>query len=331
MLNQISEENMSCYAIGVDIGGTNTKLVLIGEDGRIHLRDSFLTPKGSQAENIVKTIIKETRVFYDRALSAGFDVEGVGFAVPQFCEGKDAVQRQTNNMQSLEGFPMYPPLRDAFGTSITIINDVSAAGVGEFRFGCGRNHERMLLMAIGTGVCTSFVTREYGLLRYSWDGCGDTGMIIVDPFGNVECSCGGRGCLEPLVSGPGIRRRALFEIERGKSTLLAKIKTEKGDLEARNVTEAASAGDLVARDIMDQVGFYLGVALTSYLHIFRPDVIVLAGGVAQAGDVLLEPARRTMNRLASRWYLDRFSGIELSALGMEGQAIGVASLILSPG
>jgi glucokinase len=234
-------------------------------------------------------------------------------------------------MQSLEGFPMYPPLRDAFGTSITIINDVSAAGVGEFRFGCGRNHERMLLMAIGTGVCTSFVTREYGLLRYSWDGCGDTGMIIVDPFGNVECSCGGRGCLEPLVSGPGIRRRALFEIERGKSTLLAKIKTEKGDLEARNVTEAASAGDLVARDIMDQVGFYLGVALTSYLHIFRPDVIVLAGGVAQAGDVLLEPARRTMNRLASRWYLDRFSGIELSALGMEGQAIGVASLILSPG
>ena len=225
---------------------------------------------------------------------------------------------------------MYPPLRDAFGSSITIINDLSAAGIAEFRFGCGRNHERMLLMAIGTGVCTSFVTREYGLLRYSWDGSGDTGMIIVDPNGNVECSCGGRGCLEPLVSGPGIRRRALLEIERGRSTLLAKIKTQKGDLEARDVTEAALVGDVVAQDIMDQVGFYLGVALTSYLHIFRPDVIVLAGGVAQGGSLLVEPIRRTMNRLASRWYLEHFDGIELSSLGTEGQAIGAASLILAP-
>jgi len=321
---------MSCYAIGVDIGATNTKLVLISEDGKIHLRDSFLTPKGSQAENIVEAIIKGTRAFRDRAFSAGFDIEGVGFAVPQFCEGKDFIQRQTNNMRSLEGFPMYPPLRDAFGSSITIINDLSAAGIAEFRFGCGRNHERMLLMAIGTGVCTSFVTREYGLLRYSWDGSGDTGMIIVDPNGNVEGSCGGRGCLEPLVSGPGIRRRALLEIERGRSTLLAKIKTEKGDLEARDVTEAALVGDVVAKDIMDQVGSYLGVALTSYLHIFRPDVIVLAGGVAQGGSLLVEPIRRTMNRLASRWYLEHFDGIELSSLGTEGQAIGAASLILAP-
>jgi glucokinase len=154
-------------------------------------------------------------------------------------------------------------------------------------------------------------------------------MIIVDPHGNAECSCGGRGCLEPFVSGPGIRRRALLEVERGRPTLLSKVKTEKGDLEARDVSEAASAGDSVAKDIMDQAGFYLGVALTSYLHIFRPDVIVLAGGVAQAGSLLIEPARTTMDRLASPWYLERFAGIELSTLGMEGQAIGCASLILS--
>jgi len=76
---------------------------------------------------------------------------------------------------------------------------------------------------------------------------------------------------------------------------------------------------------MDQVGFYLGVALTSYLHIFRPDVIVLAGGVAQGGSLLIEPIRKAMNRLASPWYLEHFHGIELSSLGTEGQAIGAAS------
>src|ERR1035437_7314038 len=143
MSNEINENNMSCYAIGVDIGATNTKLVLISEDGKIHLHDSFLTPNEAQAENIVDTIIKETRAFHDRVLSAGFDIEGVGLAVPQFCEGRDFVQRQTNNMRSLEGFPMYPPLRDAFGASIPIIKNLSAAGGAEFRFCCGGDHERM--------------------------------------------------------------------------------------------------------------------------------------------------------------------------------------------
>jgi len=228
MPNEISENRMSCYAIGVDIGATNTKLVLVSEDGKIHLHDTFLTPKGSQAENIVDTIIKETRAFYDRALSAGFDIKGVGFAVPQFSEGKDFIQRQTNNMRSLEGFPLYPPLRDAFGPSITIINDLSAAGIAEFRFGCGRNHERMLLMAIGTGVCISFVTREYGLLRYSWDGSGDTGMIIVDPNGNVECSCGGRAVWSRWFQAQGSDAAPCLRLNEVNPRFLAKIKTEKG-------------------------------------------------------------------------------------------------------
>ena len=321
---------MPRYAIGVDIGSTNVKSVLIDEEGKIHLRDGFPTPKGSQPETIVETIIKKTLTFRDRVIKGDFHVEGVGFAVPQFCEGKEWVQREANNMRALEGFAMYPPLFEALGSSITMIHDLSAAGIAEFRFGCGRDHRRMFLMAIGTGVGTSFVTREHGLLRYTWDGMGDTGMIILDPHGHLECSCGGRGCLEPLVAGPGIRRRALLEIERGKSPFLANLMAEKGDIEARDVAVAASAGDETAKDIMDQVGFFLGVALTSYLHMFRPDVIVLAGGVARAGSLLIDPIRKTMNRLANPSYLKALRGIELSTLGTEGQAIGCASLILNP-
>jgi len=322
---------MSPHAIGVDIGGTNTKLALVDEAGVVHARESFLTPRDPSPSRLVGGIVAGASAFRERMAARGFPVEGIGFTVPHFFEGDEWIQRQTNNMPSLEGYPMYPPLREAFGSSIAMMNDLSAAGIAEYAYGRGRETDRMLLMAIGTGIAISVVTRDEGLVHFSWDTCGDTGQIIVDPFGQAECTCGGRGCLEAVASGPALRRRALAEISRGRETLLAKTRETRGDLEARDVAEAAAAGDAAAKDILDQAGFFLGVALTSYLHIFRPTLIVLGGGVAQAGDLLIEPIRRTMSRLGSPWYLRRLEGIVVSALGNDGQAIGCASLILFPG
>jgi glucokinase len=322
---------MSPYAIGVDIGGTNTKLVLIDETGSIHARESFLTPRDADPKHLVDGIVAGASRFRQRIEAEGFQVEGVGFTVPHFFDGPDWIQRQTNNMPSLEGHPMHPQLREAFGASIAMMNDLSAAGIAEYMYGRGRDCDRMLLMAIGTGIAISVVTRDEGLVHFSWDTAGDTGQIIVDPFGQADCTCGGRGCLEAVAAAPALRRRALAEIARGKETRLAQIKAERGDLEARDISEAAAAGDAVAKDILEQAGFFLGVALTSYLHIFRPSLIVLGGGVAQAGDLLIDPIRRTMNRLASPWYLRRLKDIVVSALGKDGQAVGCASLILFPG
>jgi glucokinase len=322
---------MPRYAIGVDIGGTFTKLALVDQDGSILQRGSIPTPKDRTPELLIDRIIEASLAFRENAESADFTVAGVGFAIPHFHEGRDWVQQQTNNMPSLEGFPMRPPLREAFGSSIAMVNDLSAAGIAEHLFGKGRDSKRMLLMAIGTGIATSVITEEHGLVHYNWDTTGDTGQIIVDPYGLADCTCGGRGCLEAVAAAPAIRRRALREVERGKDTLLTEVLQRKGDLEARDVSEAAEKGDEVAGDIMGQVGFFLGVALTSYLHIFRPSLIVLGGGVALAGDLLIEPIRQTMQRLASPWYLQRLEGIEVSALGKDGGAIGSASLILYPG
>lgn len=321
---------MAKYAVGVDIGGTNTKLVLMDETGMIYQRSGIPTPKDPDPNDVVSKIVEAASAFVRQAEASGLQLEGVGFAIPHFYEGVEWFQRQTNNMPSLEGFPMYPPLRQAFGPSIAMINDLSAAGIAEHLFGKGRTYDRMLLIAIGTGISISVVTED-GLVGYNWGSTGDAGQIIVDPHGLTECTCGGRGCLESIASAPAIRNWALREVRRGKQTLLSEILHNKGDLEARDVSEAARAGDAVSRDIMEQVGFFLGVALTSFLHMFRPSLIVLAGGVGQAGDLLIEPIRRTMSRLASPWYLERLKGIEVSALGTDGAAMGSASLILYPG
>ncbi|MCL4368155.1 MAG: ROK family protein [Actinobacteria bacterium] len=322
---------MTRYAIGVDIGATNLKLALIDPDGVVHARTTSATPKDPDPRAVVAGIIAATTDFWRQAQAAGFDVAGFGFGIPHFHEGQDWEQQQTNNMPSLEGFPMRPPLAQAFGSMIAMANDVSAAGIAEHMFGRGRGTERMMMVAIGTGVGTSLITREQGLVHFSWDSIGDAGMIIVDPFGHPDCTCGGRGCLEAHVSGPAIRRRALREIDRGRPTSLADVRRARGDVDARDVSEAAHAGDATARDILEEAGFYLGVAFASFLHIFRPNLLVLGGGVAQAGDLLIEPARRSLARLASPWYLRRLEAIDVAALGKEAAAIGCASLILHPG
>ncbi len=318
---------MSRLAIGVDIGGSSTKMALVDEAGAAHARATVPTPREGAAGDIVARLVEAILAFRQRAQTG---IEGIGFCVPQFSDGPGWVQRQAQNMPALEGYPLYPSLRAAFGPAIAMAYDVNAAGLAEYRFGRGRGAERMLFMAIGTGISTSLVTREQGLVGYSWGTMGDTGQIIVNPGGDQECTCGGHGCLEALAAAPALRRLALAEVGRGSPTLLARIKADKGDLEASDVSAAAEAGDAVALDILDRAGRYLGVALTSFLHIYRPSLIVLGGGVAAAGELLLEPIRRTMERLASPWYLERLEGIVTSSLGRDAAAIGCAALILYP-
>jgi predicted NBD/HSP70 family sugar kinase len=264
------------------------------------------------------------------AEARNYPVTGIGFCVPHFSEGNEWFQRQTNNVPVLEGFPMFAPLAEVLGPTLAVANDISAAGIAEHLFGKGREAARMLFMAIGTGMATCLITEE-GLVQYTWGSTGDTGMIIVDPLGAADCTCGGRGCLEAYAGGWAIRRRALSEIQRGRKTQLADMLAARGNLEAKDVAEAARAGDAVAIDIFEQVGFYLGVAFSSFLHIYMPTLIVLGGGVSQAGDLFMDPMHRTMNRLASPWFLARLTGIELSALGKDGGMIGAAAIILYPG
>ena len=184
-------------------------------------------------------------------------------------------------------------------------------------------------MSIGTGISIGMIT-ESGAVDFNWGGTGDSGQIIVDPDATERCTCGGRGCLESVAAAPAIRREAVRSIERGEATSLAARHAATGTLEAVHVVRAAEDGDDVARRILDRAGRSVGIALTSYLHMFRPELIVLCGGVAEAGGLLLEPIRRTVSGMANPWYLERLRGIEISAFPRDGAAIGSAAVVLDP-
>lgn len=123
---------MPRFAMGVDIGATNTKRVVIDEDGAVALREVTPTPQDSDPRILVDRIVEGAGQFRTSALEQGFELEGVGFTIPHFYEGRDWIQQQTNNMPSLEGYAMRPQLAAAFGTPLAMINDLSAAGLAEY-------------------------------------------------------------------------------------------------------------------------------------------------------------------------------------------------------
>lgn len=318
------------YAIGIDLGGTNLKGGLVDETGRVIFKETRPSPAGSLSPGpIVDSLIGLAAELREQARSMGIEPEGFGFGPPNFIEGTDWIQRQVNNLPGLEGFALRPPLAAALGQNIAIDNDVMNAGLAEYRFGAAREYERVFFIAIGTGIAASIFTEGGARVRYIYGWAGDTGHIIVDPHGRM-CTCGGRGCLETVATGPAIREFALAAARTQKSPVLASRLAQTGDLEARDVTQAALAGDTAAHDIWNEVGWYLGVALTSYVHIFAPHIILVGGGIAEAGDLLLEPVRRTLAALASPYYLGHLQAVRKAALGADAGFIGAAALMLLP-
>ena len=301
------------HAVGVDLGGTQIKGGIVDENGRVVYKEMRPTPAGSaSAQEFAQALVAFGQALQARAGALGLRSEGVGFGQPNIIEGPDWVQRQANNIPGLEGYPLRPDLEAAFGPRVAMDNDVMCAAFAEYHFGEGHNYQRAFYFSIGTGIASGIFPEDGRQLRYVAGWTGDTGHIIVEPRGPL-CTCGGRGCLEAVAAGPAIRRQALAAARTGKSLALARRLAEAGDLAPLDVTEAAQAGDEAARYIWEEAGWYVGVALTSYLHIFDPHVILMGGGISQAGEFLLAPIRRTLAALGNPYYLGHLRAVKQAA------------------
>jgi glucokinase len=317
-------------AIGVDVGASRLKLALVDQTGTV-LRSSVCpTPQTGTGPEVVDEISTAIIAFRDTGPAPPVAPRGTGIVVPHFSEGPDWTQRWTNNMRALEGVALRPLLTKRLGGELAIANDVSAATVAEHMFGLGRGVDRLLLMAIGTGISIGVIV-DGELLQYTWGTAGDTGHVVVDIQGMHECTCGARGCLETVASGTGIREAAIRAVLRGEATALAASVEAGRAICAADVGEAARHGDSVAMGIFEQAAFFLGVALAGFVQIFCPQLVVLAGGVTESSDLWLDRLRQSLREIGSPARLSKLQGVELSAFPHMGAAIGSAGLILYPG
>jgi glucokinase len=310
--------------IGCDLGGTNLRAAIVDvETGDILHKISLPT---LAHEGHAAVMSRMTGLFLQVIQEAGLrkdDIGGIGIGVPGVL---DLEKGQTLMLPNLPGRWPHVPLRDTIaghtGLPVTLLNDVRAITFGEWRFGAGRGLDTVAVFAIGTGIGGGLVIN--GQLNLGIGGTGgELGHTMID-YNGPECGCGNRGCLEAFASGPAIAAMGLKAVTQGLTTQITELCNHDLNLiTPKLIARAALAGDALARNIYEKAGFYIGIAAANVCASIGPRRIILAGGVSQAGELLLDPIRRT---LRARVFIMPVEQVEVvaSQLGNDAGMIGVA-------
>ena len=283
------------HAIGIDIGGTKIAGALVDEAGTIIRSDRQPTTPGNPGE------IEDTVVAMILGLSEGVDVVAAGVAAAGFIDSAQSTVYYAPNI-SWRNEPFREKLEARLDLPIIIENDANAAGWAEFRFGAGRPYTDMVTLTIGTGVGGAIVTNN-ALFRGGFGAGAELGHLRVVPDG-LPCGCGAHGCLEQYGSGRALLRIANEFAEAGGIGLgLAGARERRGKLTGKDVGRLIEDGDGGALAALRQLGGALGQACASLGAVLDPQVFVFGGGVAAAGDLLLEPIRAAyLEYLPARGY-----------------------------
>ena len=270
-------------AIGIDIGGTKIAGAVVGDEGEILVEERRPTQAGD-ADAIVETVVDMVT-----RLSTGREIVAAGVAAAGFIDAAQSNVYYAPNI-NWRNEPLRAKLQQRLDLDITVDNDANAAGWAEFRFGAGRLYSDMTMLTIGTGVGGAIVTEDR-LFRGGFGAGAEIGHLRVVPDG-LPCGCGARGCIEQYGSGRALLRMANAIADVGGIGLaLAEARSITGELTGDQVGELISAGDPGALQALRELGGWLGAACASLAAVLDPQVFVFGGGVAVAGDLLLEPIR----------------------------------------
>jgi glucokinase len=277
--------------LGIDVGGTNTKLALVDSAGRACRTALVPTIGGPERFSAALTQAALTLIATDSVPSAGLAIAGL-------IDEARTLMTFNPNIPWLEGYPLRAALTDSLRVPVTLDTDSNAAALGEYTHGAGKGARRLLCLTIGTGVGGAFLI-EGSPCRFAHQGIGDPGHIIVAPGGR-RCSAGCSGCAEAMISAPALEARA-----------------------------GAPLRDILFdprhRVVIEEAGRYLGLACASLAALLFPDRIVIAGGVAEAGSVLLVPAVRTFLEHSGAFYREG-TELRMAELGAQAGVIGAAVL-----
>jgi glucokinase len=306
--------------IGVDVGGTKVAAGVVDEHGEILARTRRPTPfaSPSDVEDVIADCITELR--------QGREIEAVGVGAAGFIDADRSRVLVAPNLSWID-----EPLRDAVSARVSlpvvVENDANAAAWAEFRFGAGRGIDHLVLVTVGTGIGGGIVLN--GSLYRGRFGIGaEFGHMNVVAAGR-RCGCGQHGCWEQYCSGRALlhEAREIADVQPGYGKRLLELGDGRPEgIEAREVTEAAREGDPAALDCFEEVGAWLGQGLADLAAVLDPEAFVVGGGVSDAGELLLAPARRVFAERLTGTRARPHAEIRLAELGNEAGLVGAADL-----
>jgi len=296
------------YIIGVDLGGTNIVVGAMSADGQHHFAmRSIPTSAESGAESVadrivglIEGVILDTIAQTDAARR---DFIGVGIGAPGPLDREKGIVIVAPNL-GWRNFPLRDRIAERLHLPATLDNDANCATVGEWWQGAAQGGRNVIGITIGTGIGGGLII-EGELFHGASDVAGEIGHTTIDLNGR-HCKCGNYGCLEAYASGPAIavRAREVLVREETASLLPSLVGGRLDEITAETVYRAAQQGDAVASEIVRDTARYLGVGIANMLNILNADVVVVAGGVTQAGDALFVPLRAEVRRRAFRPAVD---------------------------
>jgi len=285
------------HAIGIDIGGTKIAGALVDELGTIVREDRRPTPTGAdQPQGIVDVVVA---MIGD--LSVDEDVAAAGVAAAGFIDAAQSIVYYAPNI-AWRNEPFRDNLEARLNIPVVVENDANAAGWAEFRFGAGRLVSDMVMLTIGTGVGGAIVSND-ALFRGGFGAGAELGHLRLVP-GGLPCGCGAHGCIEQYGSGRALQRMGNELADAGGiGQALADVRARKGTLSGEDISALIMSGDPGALAALRQLGDSLGQACASLGAVLDPQLFVFGGGVAQAGELLLEPIRAAfLENLPARGY-----------------------------
>ena len=282
---------MNTYSIGIDIGGTNTDIGLVRDDGHCMAKKNLPTNKYYDASVYVSDICDKIKdLMGENEVTA---IDGIGIAAPAGNFYTGCIENATNlNFKGV--IDLAAMFHDHLDVPVVVSNDANAAAYGELVYGGAKGMKHFVMFTLGTGVGSGIVV-DGKLVHGKTGGAGELGHAILIPEGR-PCGCGRKGCLETYTSATGIRRTALEMMEAIPDYDGALRKVDPKELTSKTVGDAAKHGDPLAIKVFEKTGYWLGIALANAVAFSGPEAIFLMGGPVKAGEVLLKPTRESFKK-----------------------------------
>lgn len=315
----------SKYIIGVGVGRSKTNVLMMNLAGEVFIREIMETGGTAVPEvwisrliQVIENVIRESGLSRKQIL-------GMGIGMPGILDEKSGKVLFSPDFK-WENVDMLTPIRERFKMDITIENANRALAMGEYYFGAGVDSRNFLVVNLGHGIGSAFM-REGEFYRGSSGSSGEIGHIILEKNG-PKCNCGNLGCLEAIASGNAIARDAKIAVLEGNATKIMELVNEDiNRIEAKTVFEAARLGDRLAIQITERAMQYIGIGLANYINLLDPDLIILFGGLTNAGDIFLKKVKEVLRERQMK-FAGRQVKLVISQMGENGTAVGSASLVL---
>lgn len=309
------------YAIGIDIGGTNSVFGIVDKRGHIINQGSIKTGAYREINDYVNNLVIGVQAIIDQV--GGYEnIKGIGVGAPNGNYFTGCIEFAPN-LPWKGVIPLAQMLSDKLNIPVALTNDANAAAIGEMTYGAARGMKDFIVITLGTGVGSGIVVN--GQLVYGNDGfAGELGHTTIRRDGRL-CGCGRKGCLETYSSATGVVRTAREYVEtRKEPSLLRELKPE--DITSKDVYDAAMQGDAIAKEIFEFTGQLLGEAFADFVAFSSPEAIILFGGLTKSGKLIFDPIRKHMEENMLNIYRNKVKLLMSELKESDAAVLGASAL-----